>query len=265
MKKSLIVIALALLMIVPVFAAETDTKVASKAAGTNTKFTSSDNAEKKTEVNVTIDLNPKYAFGVTGGASTTKDDGTYAATFTSYGEGDKNIIVAVAPEEGTAGTDYILYDQLKRVTVISMVANEKKMILEAPTTNTYYVSYWFFENNTQNVKLTCSLDGNMKLTEASKTALSTNSGITVTDGDTKAEIPYEITFTSDNTVLKSNATSDAEKTKEIVTAQCKATVGYIEFADVAFTIEPISTANSIKDKYVGTYTANIVLNLTVGA
>ena len=261
MKKSLIVIALVLLMIVPVFAASD--KVANKDAGTNGTFTEAD--QKTTEVNVTIDLNPKYAFGVTGGAENEKKDGTYAATFESWGKGDENKIVAVAPEDGTAGEDYILYDQLERVTVISMVANEAKMILEAPATNTYYVSYWFFENKTQNVKLTCSLDGNMKLTDASKTALSTNSGITVEDGDTKAEIPYEITFTSDNTVLKSNATSDAERTKEIVTAQCKATVGYIEFADVAFTIEPISTANSIKDKYVGTYTANIVLNLTVGA
>ena len=254
MKKSLIVIALALLMIVPVFAAETDTKVASKAAGTNTKFTSSDNAEKKTEVNVTIDLNPKYAFGVTGGASTTKDDGTYAATFTSYGEGDKNIIVAVAPEEGTAGTDYILYDQLKRVTVISMVANEKKMILEAPTTNTYYVSYWFFENDKDNLSLTMKLDGDMILQNAT--------GVHSVEANKK--IPYQVTVNGN--IYKSNESDEAARTATIVTkADIQTQIGAKQEGNVAITIAPLTGSESIKDKYAGTYISHIVLTLAVGA
>ena len=265
MKKSLIVIALVLLMIVPIFA-ETVTSgkgtVAEGAeAGTAATLTASGNQE--TKVNVTLELTPRYAFGVTGGSSSSTVEGTYAQKFTSYGENGEKI-VAVAPSDTSkkAGTDYYLYDTLPRVTVISMVADEENMIIKEPANNNYFISYWFFENNTQNVKLNVSLSGDLTLNEKSKTAL-TNAGITIEDEKTK--IPYQITVETENgekTITSASGTSVV-----VVTADITMEIGKVEVADASLKVQPLAGDgnNSIKEKYVGVYESNIILNLTVGA
>ena len=247
MKKSLIVIALALLMLVPVFAEEvktpTTTTATTEAPGVGKSLADNYKETDNTQVYVQLELNPTYVFGITGGKA---GDDSYVPQYN-----DALNIVAVEPSSGT----YTLYTEVKEVEVIAMNKNYKDMILEGPGDGyTYYVSYWFFENDKENLSLTMKLDGDMILQNATASQ---------TDEDNK-KIPYQVTVNS--TTLKSNATTDAERTATIVTeADVKNQIGAEEEGNVAIIIAPLEGKTSIKDKYAGTYISHIVLTLAVGA
>ena len=245
MKKSLIVIALALLMIVPVFAA---TVTAGSAAKAGDKLTAA--GPQETEVNVSLDLTPKYAFGVTGGNST--DTTTYVKKFT-----EQNIVANKPADESV--TNYVLYDKVNRVESISMIANLTNMKLEGPdSANTYYISYWFFENNTDNVKLTAKIDHDLTLKDDDIAKVKNNTAITYDEAN--AKIPFQVTIDGVTTVLNSTTGN----TETVKTATVQSQIGKIEKGDVKITVAP-TTVDTLENKYTGTYIAHIVLNLTVGA
>ncbi len=242
MKKSLIVIALIVLMIVPVFA-ET---VTSGSAKTGEKLTASE--AQKTEVEVSLDLTPRYAFGVTGGKTGEAD---YVKLFK-----DQKIVAV----DDTSSTEDVLYTDLNRVTKITMTANLDAMKLEGPASGyTYYISYWFYENNTEKVSLVASLDGDLTLTEEGKSAANKNMGNEYDEKNTV--IPYQVTF--DNKTL--NSTDKNSET--VVPVKVQSQIGAVEQNDIEITVAPITTNNkdTLKDKYAGTYKSNIVLQINVGA
>ena len=264
MKKSLIVIALALLIIVPVFADDTQDSSSATATPSYTVANTATSAEnkgdatqasevQKTEVNVELKLTPKYAFGVTGG----KINGDETNYVTPYGS-ENYVIYTVEPTNKDSGKTYVDYTTLKRISVISMVANEADMVLEGPDSNTYkyYISYWFFENNTESVKLYAWLDGNLTLQNRDKTKQTV---------DANCEIPYQVTIALSNgdVILSSKTSSDTNKQK-IVEADVQNYIGATQEGDVAITLAPLENEESIADKYVGTYKSNIVLQVLVG-
>ena len=245
MKKSIIVIALALLMILPVFAA---TVTAGGAAKTGDKLSAA--GPQETEVNVSLDLTPKYAFGVTGGNSS--DTTTYVKKFS-----EQNIVANKPADESV--TNYVLYDKVNRVESISMTANLTDMKLEGPASGyTYYISYWFFENNTDNVKLTAKIDHDLTLTDEDIDEVKKNSKITYNDAN--AKIPFQVEIDGVANVLDSTTGN----TEEVKTATVQSQIGKIEKGDVEITVGPTSV-DTLEEKYTGTYIAHIVLNLTVGA
>ena len=258
MKKSLIVITIALLMIVPIFADTVDSATISNSAKLGGATPASD--AQKTEVNVTLKLTPKYAFGVTGGEKASKSDATKYVM--PYGT-ENYVIYTVKPATEETGKTYVDYTSLKRITVISMEADEANMVLKGPDADTYeyYISYWFFENNTENVKLIAKLDGNMILDTTDTTLLSDT---------TNSQIPYQVTIGSKGTLKSTDVQKDTDgnvtsaPTVEIHPATVMNKIGQSEAGDEKLTIEPITGSESIKDKYAGTYKANIILQVTVG-
>ena len=263
MKKSIIVIALALLMVASVFADTVSNTVDSAAVEKGQSFTSANNKTQTTEVNVSLELSPKYAFGVTGGDSKSTVEGTYAQKFLSYGtDGDKIVAVAPSDDTKTAGSDYYLYDTLDRVTVISMVADEENMVIKEPANNDYYVSYWFFENDTKDVNLTISLSGDLTLTDESKKKI-TDAGISFDEA--KSKIPYQITVAAKDG--SKTITSSSNESVVVATADVTMEVGKVQVGDAQLEVQTLGdvAAYSIETKYVGLYKSNIILNLTVGA
>jgi hypothetical protein len=247
MKKSLIVIALVLLMIVPVFAEDvrtpSTTSATTEAPGLGKSLADNYKETDDTQVYVQLELNPTYVFGITGGKT---NDQSYVPQYD-----DTLNIVAVAPSTGS----YTLYTDVKEVEVIAMTKNYNDMKLEGPGDDyTYYVSYWFFENDKDNLSLTMKLDGDMILQNAT-------SAHTV---EANKKIPYQVTVNS--ATLKSNAAEESDRTATIVTkADIQTQIGAEQEGNVAITIAPLSGSESIKDKYAGTYISHIVLTLAVGA
>ena len=247
MKKSLIVIALALLMIVPVFAEDVrtpaTTAATTEAPGLGKSIADNYSKTDDTQVYVQLELNPTYVFGITGGKM---NDQSYVPQY----DDDLNI-VAVAPTSG----NYKLYTEVQEVEVIEMKKNYNDMKLEGPGDDyTYYVSYWFFENDKDNLSLTMKLDGDMILQNAT--------GVHSVEANKK--IPYQVTVNGN--IYKSNESDETARTATIVTkADIQTQIGAEQEGNVEITIAPLTGSESIKDKYAGTYISHIVLTLAVGA
>ena len=245
MKKSLIVIALALLMIVPVFA--DDVLVEYGAASKAGEKLASSKAQE-TEVNVTLDLTPRYAFGVTGGKT---GDTSYITKFA-----DQNIVAAV-PADSTA--TYVLYDKVKRVEKISLTADYTTMKLKGTETGyEYYISYWFCENNYDKVALVASIDHDLELDESgvakAKSVLNVTSLV-----EENTKIPFQVAIEDGkNSVL--NSTEKNQVT--IVEPDVQTQIAAVEKGDVKITVGP-TTTDTLENKYTGTYTAHIILQVVV--
>ena len=244
MKKSLIVIALALLMIVPVFAqtglsgsAETGETVEATTTG------------HSTEVNVTLGLTPRYVFGITGGKSGEND---YVKKFT-----DQDIVAATPADETRAATA-VLYTNVETVDAISLTADFKNMKLKGTAEGyQYYVSYWFCENNSEKVSLEISLDGDLTLEDSYLQAAKTAYGNDFKDANTV--IPYQVII--GETTLNSTSKDSATVVENL---KVQSQISGIQQADVAITVEP-TTVDTLEYKYTGTYVAHIILNLKVAA
>ena len=247
MKKSIIVLALALLMVGSVFAdtkteartpavstAIVDTKDADgevQAVGTSTPLASATDAKKKadTSVFVNLELTPIYYTAIT----------------------SKDVSSTITKDNYDDATG----DNLHVQDIKLNVDKDKLRLLvtnEAPV-QTYYVSYFFYEN-TENVKLTATLSGN----------LTTTADVGTGDTDSSKyskEIKYTATIGTD--VLNSDGSGTNGKTKAIATVPSTRVLGKATKASLQLIIAPANVAdNNIANNVAGYYESTITLNLS---
>ena len=107
----------------------------------------------------------------------------------------------------------------------------------------YYISYIFTENRS------CTLSAQIK------------NDLLVAGGDASKEsdtIPFEVEVKIDNDSTKTLSSSD-KNTESLVTLSAATKVGDRCFGSFPITIKPVSGKESLKDKKVGFYSAEIVL------
>ncbi len=252
MKKSLIVIALALLMIVPVFAAsETRTenaKVVYAENANDTPLTTTGDTEK-TDVKVTLNLYPKYVFGISN---------------------EKYVSANITIDSTETSKTY--YEKLPAVTEINMTNDETKLEVGSPS-DTYYISYWFRDYN-QDCTLSCAIDQDLWLQED-------DGNYTAVEGDEDSnyKIKYKATITPEGAVEneKSAYAIDAANTiyspgnsgssTSVAVVKCAATklLGQVVCGNLKIVLAPVDGDKSTANKYVGSYLSHLVLTLKSNA
>ena len=240
MKKSIIVIALALLMLVPVFAGSAnqvavDTKSNNTAqpVGNSTPLASSNKKTTTTDVAVTLNLYPVY----------------YAA------------ITEIDVNDNANQITHLNYDSatFKNTSVITMTVDKDNYVLNDKSG--FYVSYFFYEN-TEDVTLTVSIDSDLTTTAEGTTA----------DGKTaKQTIEYKATFsgvtigvnddgTAKSLVIHSNSENGTTSYK-IAKKQATKMVADSTSKSLAFVLSP-EDGQTIKNNVAGYYKSTITLKLT---
>ena len=231
MKKSLIVIALALLMIVPVFAdgagtgttAPVNVSTNGKAVGDSTPLASATKKDTVTEVGVTLDLYPIYYTAIT------------------------NINVAKEDDDQITRDNYTdsKYNNTK---LILMTVNNDTYKLNP--SGTYYVSYFFYEN-TEDVTLNVNIDSN----------LTTTADAAASDTDAVNYIRYIAVITNaDSTTTTLH--SDQSQTHSVDIAHKAATrkVADSDSHSFAFSLYQES-GDTLEKNIAGYYTSTITLSL----
>ena len=246
MKKSIIVLALALLMVGSVFAAKTtvadpakstaivDTKDAdgkAQAVGTGTPLASASTKKDDTTVFVNLDLTPIYYTAIT-----SKD---ISGTITKDNYDD---------ETG---------DNLHVQDIMLNVDKDRLRLLgtnETPVQN-YYVSYFFYEN-TENVKLNVSLSGNLTTTA--------DVGASDTDASNYSkEIKYiAVIGTDEVTKLYSSGAEGKVKAADVADVKSTRVLGKSVAKSLTLAIIPENQAdNNIANNVAGYYESTITLSL----
>ena len=237
MKKSIIVLALALLMVGSVFAATYNpvAVVADKDADDATRATTlstATSANKNTQSDVVIQLHqyPIYVVAVT------EDDLTGKVTNTNY------------------STD------VKHVSEIELEADKDTWIIE--DSKTYYFT-WFFYENTENVKFTVELEGDMKLQD-NTTATGDNSD------NAKTTIRYQVNIKSaDYSDSATDETKDVTLTSSGTSAIQSAIIkrkpatnliGDYDSKSYAFTVTRVGD-ETVQNNIVGKYKSDIKLTI----
>ena len=257
MKKSLIVIALALLMLVPVFAdvataSETSNGAAYvQATSANATPVTTAGSEQKTDVKITLNLFPKYYFAI----STEK-----------YTDMD----ITIDPSE----TSKRYYENLGGVDEIAMTNDETKLEVGSPK-GTYYVSYWFRDYN-QSCTLSVAIDQDLTLQTTGANGSTTN--YTPADGETADQytIKYFATLTPQEggtgyeygtTTSISSPGISGTNASSIIVARCAATkaLGQVLCGDLKIVLSPYSLDKSTANKFAGNYLSHIVLTLKANA
>jgi len=245
MKKTIILIALALLLIVPVFAA-TATVVAATEATKNSLIVKSTatgtSLNTNTDVKITLNLYPKYVFSVTK-------------------EADKYVKNNITIDSSDTSKTY--YKNLKHEDEIFMTNDETKFEVKPPT-DTYYVSYWFWEYN-ERVTLTVAIDDDMLLQDKDEST----TYITGKDkiryqakltADTGAEAKAVDTYT-----IYSNPTIDTSGgTKSVVIASVTTPTTQLASCycgNFKLELSAVDADKSTAGKYQGTYLSHITLTL----
>ncbi len=248
MKKSLIVIALALLMIIPVFAASetgsNNAKVVYAEKANDTPLTTAGDTEK-TDVKVTLNLYPKYVFGISS---------------------EKYVSANITIDSTESGKTY--YENLPAVTEINMTNDETKLEVGSPS-DTYYISYWFRDYN-QNCTLSCAIDQDLWLQE-------NNKNYSAADGDSASNytIKYQATITPEAAVkdeknayaisaantIYSPGNSGSSTSVDVVECDATKLLGQVVCGNLKIVLAPVDGDKSTANKYVGSYLSHLVLTL----
>lgn len=246
MKNTMILIALALLLIVPVFADGNATVVAANETTKNTLIVkgvaTGTTLDAKTDVKITLNLYPKYVFSVTK-------------------EADKYIKANITIDPYETSKTY--YENLKHEDEILMTNDEVKFEVKPPT-DTYYVSYWFWEYN-EKVTLTVAIDDDMELQDKGE-------GTTYIEG--KDKIRYQAKLTADTDAeaktgdvytIFSNPTVDSSGgSKSVVIASVTAPTTQLASCycgNFKLELSAVDADKSTAGKYQGTYLSHITLTL----
>ncbi len=248
MKKTIILIALALLLIVPVFAGTPLTKVEDangKTLDTTGVFTNSSADPKDTTVKIELKQFPIYMVAITNAAYSTS--GSKISHYTESGA--------------------TKYNAVAHVTDIEMEVDNNTWTLKDKTG--YYVTYYAYENN-QNVEYIIKLNGNMVLT----------SDVTVPSTDTEnpqySNKQKEIRYIMCIAGIKGDGTEDASSTVTLysdgssdnttIVRKVASTllIGKSEYKSYALTLKAYTKDNktdtvqyNIVGKYEGTVTLTI--------
>ena len=249
MKKSIIVLALALLMVGSVFADSTANKTSTATKTTAEPITASAKDVKDTTTTPLKDLTNK--------SEDTKvyvDLKLYPIYYAAITQSDVS-------SKLSKETDFT-QDTYKHVTAIDLGVDLDNYTIEGTTSGSYYLSYFFYEN-TETVKLTVRLSGD----------LTTKDNRTATDKtknpNAKFTIPYKVDITKSATetvtlVSSSNTIGNTEYTvklsEDITTKPSTMVLGSYEKASYELNITPLVT--DMTNNIAGLYESTITLALT---
>ena len=227
MKKSLILIAIALMVLVPVFATDTGNDTASETSTVVIRKMPDGSEKSETKVETTIGLQPKYYYGVTDAELSSKDD-----TITNMG-------------------------------TIKLTRNTNSNTL---STANEYVSYKFVENEavTLYIKISGDMQPWNTSTNEKDTTRSTTIPLTVTvaktedkystvGDDGKYGTDGKITST---TLVTIDSSKEGGTEKAIVSYEGKTKVGDISWCSAGLTIAPQKSLDGVQ---LGYYLATITL------
>lgn len=239
MKKTMILIALALLLIVPVFADTTHYGKVILASNDDTPTISgvTDNFID-TKVTIKLSLHPKYVIGIT--------DASHK--FVSSGTGTI-LTTKTTPDSGETK-----YTEAPVVDEIAMSADPDNIKLLPTDAETYYVSYWFFECN-EPVKLYIKNNGAMEY-QGSVTGLEVSAY--------KDYIDFQATVTTDGTTkvsVASNGKGVASDEKLLKTGTITQVLGNVEQGNLEIVMEPVTGKESLVKNIVGNYESSVTLTL----
>ncbi len=242
MKKTIILIALALLLIVPVFAATNALTVIAGTADatplTDTGASTSSSSPKDTTVKIKLEQWPKYLLAIT----TTDYDGT------------TNTITNTT------------YDNVRHFEEIPMTVDKDTWTLDQ-LSGQYYVTYFAYENN-QNVEYTIKLNGNMKL----KDTTTATSSATTSSGK-QDEIRYQMTIagisgtgsTGSGVTIYSNGTDSDRKNKTTIMKVAETNlIGWSDYKSFALTLDAYTngtTKDTVQNNIVGNYEGTVTLTI----
>ena len=240
MKKTIILIALALLLIVPVFADPTYGKVIT-AIGETPSISGVAENNIDTKVTIKLSLHPKYVIGIT--------DSSHK--FVSEGETGTHLTTKTSPSSGETK-----YTEAPVVDEIAMSADANNIVLLPTASATYYVSYWFFECN-ETVKLYIKNNGAMEY-QGTVTGLGSDAY--------KDYIDFQATVKKeDNTSVSvaSNGKKPAGASTEqlLKTGTVTQVLGNVEQGNLEIVMEPVSGKESLVKNIVGNYESSVTLTL----
>ena len=234
MKKSIIVLALALLMVGSVFA---ETKAATIVVpGDNQTVASMTTGNtESTNVKVSLKLSPKYVFGITDDSS--KFDVQIPTTKTQ-----------------DLKTGEVLYKNIKVLDEIPMEADLDNLVLKTTTTS-YYVSYWFSECN-ENLALYAKIDSPLIYQKGENETVAS---------DKVDYIQYKATITTSGTdtiSLDSGKVKTSGSAEEkLVVATTTDVLGKVQSGNMKVVLGPVGTTGSLANNIIGTYLSTITLTL----
>ena len=222
MKKSLILIAIAIMVLVPVFATDTGNDTASETSTVVIRKMPDGSEKSETKVETTIGLQPKYYYGVTDAELSSKDD-----TITNMG-------------------------------TIKLTRNTNSNTL---STANEYVSYKFVENEavTLYIKISGDMLPWDADKNAEDTSRSTKIPLTITVAATDDNYSTEgadDTSTKKTTLVTINSTTEGKTEKAIVSYNEKTKVGDISWCSAGLTIAPQKSLDGVQ---LGYYLATITL------
>ena len=229
MKKSIIVITLALLALASVFAADT------KSVSGKIEKGSSNSVE--TKVVLTLAKTPDYAFGIT----TTE----FTASSIATGDASKTAI--------------------EHNTKVTFKRNDTN-VLNVDSISSYFLSYFFYEYDS--VTLTMSVDGNLKNKTTSYTsdnAASYEIPYTIKvasngkNDHTQASEGTEKSWTTDTTIYSSKGAAEGNTFSVEYTGSDK--LGQYRWASLALTFAPVKTDKTLEGIAEGSYLSTITLKV----
>ena len=251
MKKSIIVLALALLMVGSVFAANKPlTAQDSTTDGNSTTViptagisTNASTEPKDTTVKIKLAQYPKYMAAI---------------TTTEYSTSGNKI----ANASGSTGT---VYSAVKHEEVITLSVNKDTWKLAGPNT-TYYYTYYAYEN-TQNVQYSITMNGNLKYQDNGNVGTGDTEAPTWSGDSTSAvatkqkEIRYQITIGSDT--IYSFGTDSGTLKNTVVVKQIPLTklIGKSTYGSLAMTFAGYST-DTVQYNIVGSYLATVTIKVS---
>ena len=240
MKKTIILIALALLLIVPVFADPTYGKVIT-ATGETPSISGVTENNIDTKVTIKLSLHPKYVIGIT--------DSSHK--FVSEGETGTILTTKTSPSSGETK-----YTEAPVVDEIAMSADADNIVLLPTASATYYVSYWFFECN-ETVKLYIKNNGAMEY-QGNVTGLGSDAYKDYIDFQAKVK-----TGESSTVIAESNGkgTTGASSDMLLVTSTITQVLGNVEQGNLEIVMEPVSGKESLVKNIVGNYESSVTLTL----
>ena len=241
MKKSIIVIALALLMIVPVFAGDANpVRITSKndaLASGETPLASSSKKTTTTDVTLSLTLKPIYYTAIT-----TKD---VTATTTP----------AITKENYTESV-------YNNVAQISMTINEENWTLNS--NSSYYLSYFFYQNS-EDVTLNVAIDNDLTTTATGTTYDDDADGKGHKGKNTIAYSASFVTGKDDNgkdikTTIYSNTENSKVNNVDIVSRKGSRQMDNKISESYKMTIAPLD-GEDLKSNIAGYYKSTITLSL----
>lgn len=241
MKKTIILIALALLLIVPVFA---DTPTYGKvivATGETPSISGVTDNSIDTKVTIKLSLHPKYVIGITD-----KDH-----KFVSEGETGTILTTKTTPDSGETK-----YTEAPVVDEIVMSADPDNIKLLPTEAEKYYVSYWFFECN-ETVKLYIKNNGAMEY-KGDTTGLDATAYVDFIDFQAKVTTEGTTTVTA---ASNGKGTSGASSDMLLKTGTITKVLGNVEQGNLEIVMEPVSGKESLVKNIVGNYESSVTLTL----